>query len=103
MAEQRADTTELANLKQTMQSLAEYCSALRAGAGGFAYMLPNDWQGPASQRFMAQFEAWAVGAESMRQMAESLKAQAAAAEAAYTSAIDSEDQRWDQISANLGG
>jgi uncharacterized protein YukE len=103
MAGQHADTTELGNLKQTLQSLIEYCEALRAGAGGFAYMLPNDWQGPASQRFMAQFESWALGAEGMRQMAESLKAQVEAAEAAYTSAIESEDSRWEQITANLGG
>ncbi|MBF0817013.1 hypothetical protein ACH0AH_02685 [Microbacterium paludicola] len=103
MAEQQADTTQLRNLTQTLQSLVEYCEALRAGAGGFAYMLPNEWQGPASQRFMGQFETWAAGAEGMRQAAEALKAQAEAAEAAYSSAIEAETSRWDQLSANLGG
>ncbi|WP_345751896.1 hypothetical protein [Microbacterium rhizophilus] len=103
MAEQRADTDELRALKQTLQSLMEYCEALRLGASGFAYMLPNDWQGPASQRFMAQFEAWAVGAQGMRTVAESLWGQAGAAEAAYTSAIEAEDQRWTRILGQLGG
>lgn len=102
MAQQRADTKELSQLEQTMQSLIEYCEALRAGAGGFAYMLPNDWQGPASTRFMAQFEAWAVGAEGMRQAAEGLKAQAGAAEDAYTQAIDAADNLWNKIKSNVG-
>jgi hypothetical protein len=47
MSEQQVDTDALRSLTETLTSLVEYTGALRDGAGGFAYMLPSEWQGPA--------------------------------------------------------
>ncbi|WP_350349139.1 hypothetical protein ABIQ69_04160 [Agromyces sp. G08B096] len=102
MSEQQADTTELRELVQTMNELVGYCSALKQGASGFAYMLPAEWQGPAMQAFLGSFTAWAVGASALEQTAEGLKKQAEASSDSYSKTIESLDTSWSKIQSNLG-
>lgn len=102
MAEQQADTAELRELVQTMNQLVGYCSALKQGASGFAYMLPAEWQGPAMQAFLGSFTAWAVGASALEQTAEGLKAQAEVSSNAYSKTIESLDTSWSKLDSNLG-
>ncbi|GAA4771518.1 WXG100 family type VII secretion target [Microbacterium gilvum] len=92
MTDQQADVAELQALEQAMTALVGYCDALRSGASGFAYMLPNDWQGPAMQAFLGAFNAWALGAEAMRMSAEGLQQQVHSAKTSYEGAIASLDQ-----------
>ncbi|MEL5991217.1 WXG100 family type VII secretion target [Microbacterium phosphatis] len=101
MAEQHADTEQLKALVETLTSLVDYCDALRTGAGSFAYMLPSDWQGPASTRFMAMFETWAAGANAMKETADSLRQQADAAYKAYDGTIESLDTTWQKIRTEM--
>lgn len=101
MAEQQATVSELNSLIQTMEQMVSYCDALRQGAGGFAYMLPNEWQGPAMSAFLGQFEAWAVGAQGMRVAAEGLQQQAKASHDAYDQTITKLDETWSTLQANL--
>ncbi|MFB6610039.1 WXG100 family type VII secretion target [Agromyces sp. NPDC056379] len=102
MAEQQADVSELQALVQTMGELVAYCSALKQGASGFAYMLPNEWQGPAMQAFLGTFEAWAVGATSLEGVAESLRQQVETSHNSYSSTIEKLTTDWSSIEANLG-
>ncbi|RXZ69935.1 hypothetical protein [Agromyces albus] len=102
MAEQQADTAELRALAQTMTELMGYCSALKQGASGFAYMLPAEWQGPAMQAFLGSFAAWTVGATGMEQTAEALQKQAQAAFDAYDATIESLNTAWKTIESDLG-
>ncbi|WP_221584809.1 hypothetical protein [Microbacterium sp. G2-8] len=102
MGDQYADTTDLNALVQTLTELVSYCEALKSGASGFAYMLPNDWQGPAMSAFLGSFNAWALGAEAMQQQAEALKQQAEAAHKAYDGAISDMDTYWNSLESNLG-
>jgi uncharacterized protein YukE len=102
MAEQQADTAELRALAQTMTELMGYCSALKQGASGFAYMLPAEWQGPAMQAFLGSFTAWAVGATALEQTAGDLQKQAQASFDAYTATIENLDSSWSTIDSNLG-
>jgi uncharacterized protein YukE len=102
VAEQQADTAELRALAQTMTELMGYCSALKQGASGFAYMLPAEWQGPAMQAFLGSFSAWAVGATALEQTAESLQKQAQASFDAYSATIEDLNSSWSKIESNLG-
>ena len=102
MSEQQADTNELRQLVQTMNELVNYCSTLKEGASGFAYMLPAEWQGPAMQAFLGSFAAWAVGAAALQDVAESLHDQVQVAHDAYSQTIDDLDSSWAKIQANLG-
>jgi uncharacterized protein YukE len=101
MSEQQADTTTLQQLVDQMQSLTEYCDALKQGASTFAYMLPNDWQGPAMAAFLGSFEQWAAGAEALTQSAEALHQQATTAHTAYESAIEQLDTQWNDFRGQL--
>lgn len=102
MAEQQADTAELRALAQTMTELMGYCSALKQGASGFAYMLPAEWQGPAMQAFLGSFAAWAVGGTALEETAEALQKQAQASFDAYDATIESLDTSWTTIESNFG-
>lgn len=102
MAEQQADVSELQALMQTMSELVSYCSALKQGASGFAYMLPNEWQGPAMQAFLGSFEAWAVGATTLEGVAESLRAQVETSHNSYSKTIEQLTTSWSSIEAELG-
>ncbi|QEO15129.1 hypothetical protein FLP10_12430 [Agromyces intestinalis] len=102
MSEQQADTNDLRQLAQTMNELVNYCSALKEGAGGFAYMLPAEWQGPAMQAFLGSFAAWAVGAAALQDVAESLHDQVQVSYDSYSKTIEDLDSTWAKIEANLG-
>lgn len=102
MAEQQADVSELQALTQTMSELVAYCSALRQGASGFAYMLPNEWQGPAMQAFLGSFEAWAAGATTLEGVAESLRKQVETSHNSYSTTIEQLTTSWSSIEAELG-
>jgi uncharacterized protein YukE len=102
VAEQQADTAELQALVQTMGELVAYCSALKQGASGFAYMLPAEWQGPAMQSFLGAFSAWAVGATALEQTADGLLAQAQVTFDAYTATIEGLDSSWADLESSLG-
>ncbi len=103
MAEQQADTTELKALADTLGELVAYCTALKQGASGFAYMLPAEWQGPAMANFLGMFEKWQLGAEAMSQAAEGLQDQVAGAHTAYETTITSLDDAWAKLAAALNG
>jgi uncharacterized protein YukE len=103
MAEQQADTADLKALADTLGELVAYCSALKQGASGFAYMLPAEWQGPAMSNFLGMFEKWQLGAEAMTQAAEGLQDQVAGAHTAYEKTITSLDDAWAKLSAALNG
>ncbi|UOE42648.1 WXG100 family type VII secretion target [Agromyces larvae] len=102
MSEQQADTSDLRQLAQTMNELVNYCSALKEGASGFAYMLPTEWQGPAMQAFLGSFAAWAAGAAALQDVAESLHDQVQLSFDAYSQTIEDLDSSWTEIEANLG-
>ncbi|MGX9347079.1 hypothetical protein [Microbacterium sp. KNMS] len=102
MTDQQADPAELKALEQAMTELVGYCDALRSGASGFAYMLPNEWQGPAMQAFLGAFNSWALGAEAMRLSAEGLQKQAHAAQVAYETSVDAMEDYWSTLAAALG-
>ena len=101
MSEIEVDTVALRGLTEQLSSLVEYCSALRAGAGGFAYMLPADWQGPAMAAFLATFESWAVSANTMTETATGLRDHAAAVLSAYEGAVTHVDGTWESVSTQL--
>ncbi|WP_206448259.1 hypothetical protein [Agrococcus sp. KRD186] len=101
MAEQQATVSELNSLIQTMEQMISYCDALKQGAGGFAYMLPNEWQGPAMNAFLGQFETWAAGAQGMRMAAEALKGQAKTSHDAYDQTINQLNESWSTLQTNL--
>lgn len=103
MAEQQADTAELKALADTLGELVNYCSALKQGAAGFAYMLPAEWQGPAMANFLGMFEKWQLGAEAMTLAAEGLQDQVSGAHTAYTETIQSLDEAWSKLAAALNG
>lgn len=102
MAEQKVDIEALRSLNETLTSLITYTGALREGAGGFAYMLPAEWQGPAMTQFLSTFEMWAVNAETLRLQTEQLQKLAEAALTAYESTIDDVDDSWSKIRSGLG-
>ncbi|WP_156761680.1 WXG100 family type VII secretion target [Microbacterium karelineae] len=102
MVDQHADTTDLNALVQSLTELVTYCEALKSGASGFAYMLPNDWQGPAMSAFLGAFNTWALGADAMVQQAEALRKQADAAHKAYDGAIGDMDTYWSSLEGSLG-
>ena len=103
MAEQQADVAELKALADTLGELVAYCTALKQGAGGFAYMLPAEWQGPAMANFLGMFEKWQLGAEAMTLAAEGLQDQVAGAHTAYDLTITSLDEAWNELAAALNG
>lgn len=103
MAEQQADVAELQALAQAMNELMGYCSALKQGASGFAYMLPAEWQGPAMQAFLGSFSAWAVGASALEQAAANLQEQAQTSHDAYAKTIEKLDTSWSKLQSNLEG
>ncbi|WP_127794262.1 hypothetical protein [Agromyces sp. LHK192] len=101
MPEQQADVAELAQLVAAMGELKNYCDALRQGATVFAYMLPNEWQGPAMSAFIGNFEAWAVSAGAMYDSATQLEAHAKAVDTAYDTAITNLDTMWNSIKSSI--
>lgn len=103
MAEQQADTADLKALADMLGELVTYCSALKQGASGFAYMLPAEWQGPAMANFLGMFEKWQLGAEAMTQAAEALQDQVEGAHQAYTETIESLDTAWSDLQSGLSG
>ncbi|MGH3703084.1 MAG: hypothetical protein ACRDT9_00505 [Agromyces sp.] len=103
MPEQQADVAELAQLVAAMGELKEYCDALRQGASVFAYMLPNEWQGPAMGAFIGNFEAWAASATAMHTSATQLESQAKAVQTAYDTAITNLDTMWNSIQSSIPG
>lgn len=103
MAEQQADTADLKALADTLGELVSYCTALKQGASGFAYMLPAEWQGPAMSNFLGMFEKWQLGAEAMAQAAEGLQDQVSGAHTAYEQTITSLDEAWGKLAEALAG
>lgn len=101
MSEQQADTADLKALADMLGELVTYCTALKQGASGFAYMLPAEWQGPAMTNFLAMFEKWQLGAEAMSQAAEGLQDQVDGAHKAYTETIESLDESWSKLATSL--
>lgn len=101
MSEQQVDLASLQQLVTQMETLVTYCEALRQGAGGFAYMLPADWQGPAMVTFLSSFEAWSVGAQGLRDSAQGLHELAAAVHSAYSTTVESLDTAWSDTLASL--
>jgi uncharacterized protein YukE len=101
MSEIEVDTLALRGLTEELSALVEYCAALRSGASGFAYMLPNDWQGPAMGSFLAAFEQWVIAAHSMTETATALRDHAALVLAAYEAAVTSADEVWTSVSSQL--
>lgn len=101
MSEIEVDTVALRGLTEELASLVQYCAALRAGAGGFAYMLPADWQGPAMANFINAFEAWAASANTMTEIAGGLRDHAGGVLSAYESAVTFADGTWQGVSTQL--
>lgn len=101
MGTQKADTADLQALADALGELVNYCTALKQGASGFAYMLPAEWQGPAMANFLSMFEKWQLGADGMMQAAAGLQAQVAAAQQAYELTSEGLDTSWAQIAAAL--
>ncbi|MFT4281675.1 WXG100 family type VII secretion target [Microbacterium sp.] len=102
MGQQKADTADLQALAEALGELVNYCTALKQGASGFAYMLPAEWQGPAMANFLAMFEKWQLGAEALTTAAEGLQDQVDGARQAYEQTIESLDSAWNQIRSSLG-
>lgn len=102
MSEQQAETTDLQRLTDTMQSLTEYTQALRNAAAAFAYMLPGDWQGQASQSFIAMFEQWAAGADGLIEGASTMHGLAERSLTAYTGAEEFLAEQWTTFDNALG-
>lgn len=102
MGDQKADTADLQALTDSLGELVNYCTALKQGAAGFAYMLPAEWQGPAMSNFLSLFEKWQLGAEALTTAAEGLQSQADGARQAYQQTIESLDTAWNQIASSLG-
>ena len=101
MSEFEVNTVSLRGLTEELSSLVEYCTALRAGASGFAYMLPADWQGLAMANFINTFEAWAVAANTMTETATGLRDHAAGVLAAYEAAVAHADGTWQSVEQQL--
>ncbi|WP_423921816.1 WXG100 family type VII secretion target [Frigoribacterium sp. 2-23] len=101
MSEQKASTEALRGLVENMQSLSDYCDALRQGASTFAYMLPNEWQGPSMAAFVASFEQWSAGASGLTVEAGALRDQAQVALDAYEQTIDALTDSWSQFESGL--
>jgi uncharacterized protein YukE len=101
MSEQRVDTEALRSLTEQLTALVGYTEALRSSAGGFAYMLPAEWQGPASQQFLATFELWAMSAAALRDQTEALQQLAGASLQAYEGTITALDETWAQLQGSL--
>jgi uncharacterized protein YukE len=101
MSEQQVDLASLQQLVTQMESLVRYCDALRQGAGGFAYMLPAEWQGPAMTQFLASFEAWSVGAQGLTESAQGLHELAKAVHTAYSTTVENLDTAWSDTRASL--
>ncbi|WP_430591641.1 hypothetical protein [Humidisolicoccus flavus] len=102
MAEQKADTTELQGFEDTLAGLVQYCDALRTSSAGFAYMLPNDWQGPALSAFISNFSSWETTASALSLQAESLRAQVETAKATYEAASSALDTQWNTTLGEMG-
>jgi uncharacterized protein YukE len=101
VSELEVDTDALRGLSENLQTLVTYCDALTSGASGVAYMLPNNWQGPAMSAFLGSFEAWATSAATLAVSATALHELAAAALAAYEGAVTYTDGVWTQASTAL--
>ncbi len=102
MSEQQADIEQLRALNEALTELTTYVTALRDGAGGFAYMLPAEWQGPAMTQFLAAFELWSTTAEGLRAQTEGLQQQAEASHDAYKGTVEALDTSWQQIRSGMG-
>lgn len=101
MSEQQVDLASLEQLVTQMETLVTYCDALKQGAGGFAYMLPADWQGPAMMAFLGSFEAWSVGAQGLSDSAKGLHELAKAVHTAYSTTVENLDSAWSETAASL--
>lgn len=103
VAELAVDVPQLEGLVQELGELVGYCQALRDAAVGFAYLLPGEWQGPASSSFVATFELWRAGAEGLRDGADGLREQAAAALSVHRATIDALDVAWREFQSAVSG
>ncbi len=101
MSEQQADINDLTSLTESMADLVTYATALKQGAGGFAYMLPADWQGPAMHAFLGSFETWSVSAHALIDAATKLQEQANTAKTAYSNTVEGLDESWTDFQSNL--
>ena len=102
MSEQQVDPAQLRSLAEALTQLTGYAEALRSGAGGFAYMLPAEWQGPASQQFLATFELWALSAGALRDQTDGLQKLAAGSLNAYELTIDGLTETWQSLRSGMG-
>ncbi|WP_394160560.1 WXG100 family type VII secretion target [Galactobacter valiniphilus] len=102
MSEVTSVPAELGSLVESIKQLGEYCTALKDGAGGFAYMLPNEWQGPAMGAFIGAFAAWETGARELIQSAADLFEQADLAKKTYESTGEALTTAWNDFSSQLG-
>ena len=102
MSEQQADINDLRRLADTMQSLTEYTQSLRNAAAAFAYMLPGDWQGQASQSFIGLFEQWAAGADGLVEGARTMHGLAERSHGAYVAAEGFLTEQWTNFEGALG-
>ena len=102
MSEQQAEINDLRRLADTMQTLTEYTQSLRNAAAAFAYMLPGDWKGQASQSFIALFEQWAAGADGLVEGAGTMHGLAERSHAAYVGAEQFLTEQWTTFDNALG-
>jgi uncharacterized protein YukE len=103
VSDQQADMESLRHLVDSMQRLHDYCALLQQGATTFAYILPNEWQGPAMSAFIASFEQWNAGAGALTSSAGDLHERAHAIEATYQATIDALDQSWSKFQGEISG
>lgn len=101
MSEQQADTGQLGELATALQSMVQYAEVLRAGAAGFAYMLPAEWTGPAANQFIVAFETWAVTAEALRAQTELLQQHVAGTRTAYDTTSSGLDTEWSSVRSQM--
>lgn len=94
MSEQQADTNDLERLTKLMSDLTDYCQALKQSANGFAYLLPSEWKGAASNSFIGTFETWQAQAAGLAEGAEGLRALAERSETVYKDTIEALGTEW---------
>lgn len=102
MSDLTADTSDLQQLATALGELHSYVTHLQQAAGGFAYMLPGEWQGPSSAQFVAAFESWSQNAHLLAQQTDGLHQLVKAAHDAYDAAISTLDESWSSAKTGLG-
>ncbi len=102
MAEQAVDIETLRAATEALNSMIGYSSALHSGASAFAHMLPAEWQGPASARFLMAFETWALSAAALTEATAQLQAHTTVVLNAYETGTTELDSQWTGFNASLG-